>query len=250
MTTSSSSSHNEEEMDDNHHHAIDLSVKIGSFVLPGDPIGKITDLKVRIGPGLSQNKDLINAIKPGFIKYSKIHKFYWVEGNQKRYEPAVEDMVVGIVLEKYGDNYKVDIDGSVPATLSILSFEGASRRNKLTIPNGAPIYARVAVANKDFEPEIVCVSQKNKADGYGELMGGFVFQVSIGHALSMMKPTCYLLKALGNITSFEIAVGMNGRVWINSANILDTISSFYWTCSKYDETNVLSVESARKYNII
>lgn len=84
---------------------------------------------------------------------------------------------------------------------------------------GAPVYARVAVANKgikfiwywkkkrvkrkkrrkerkrdkkkerviintisDMEPEVVCVSQKNKADGFGELQGGFVFQVSLGYA--------------------------------------------------------------------
>ena len=43
-------------------------------------------------------------------------------------------MVVGIVLEKYGDFYKVDIDNSVPASLSILSFEGASRKNQTVLP--------------------------------------------------------------------------------------------------------------------
>lgn len=106
-------------------------------------------------------------------------------------------MVIGTVLDKYGDNYKVDIDCAVPATLSVLSFEGASRKNQITIPvcikfydfpssttiqNGGLLYARVTVANKDIEPEIVCVSQKNKADGFGELKGGMLIQVSLGYA--------------------------------------------------------------------
>jgi hypothetical protein len=33
-----------------------------------------------------------------------------------------------------------------------------------------------------MEPEVVCVSQKNKEDGFGELQGGFMFQVSLGYA--------------------------------------------------------------------
>ena len=48
--------------------------------------------------------------------------------------------------------------------------------------NGRLIYARVAVANKDIEPEVVCMSLKNKADGFGELKGGMMFTVSLGYA--------------------------------------------------------------------
>jgi hypothetical protein len=38
-----------------------------------------------------------------------------------------------LTFGRYGESYKVDIDSSMPASLSILAFEGATRRNKLTI---------------------------------------------------------------------------------------------------------------------
>jgi len=202
---------------------MDLVAETNQFVLPGDLVGKIKDLKMRIGPGLTQNKEMIYATKAGFLRYSSQHKFYWIENNQKRYVPSNEDMVIGIVLDKYHDHYKVDIDGSMPATLSVLAFEGATLKNKLAIPVGAPVYARVAVANKDMEPEIVCMSQKNKADGYGELQTGFMFQVSIGYAKTLLDQDAFVLTALGRRTPFEIAVGMNGRVWVNTPDIAQTI---------------------------
>lgn len=93
-------------------------------------------------------------------------------------------MVIGIITERHGDNYKVDIGCSQVATLSILAFEGASRKNKLNIKvtlsftrklnegqNGSIIYCRVTLANKDMEPEVACVSTRNKSEGYGELNG-------------------------------------------------------------------------------
>jgi len=44
--------------------------------------------------------------------------------------PAVDDMVVGVVLDRVGENYKVDIGGAHNASLPILGFEGASKKNR------------------------------------------------------------------------------------------------------------------------
>ena len=44
------------------------------------------------------------------------------------------------------------------------------------------MYARLALANKDMEPELVCVTAENKAGGYGELEGGFTFTTSLAWA--------------------------------------------------------------------
>lgn len=41
--------------------------------------------------------------------------------------------MLGIVTGKAGDVYKVDVGGSVPATLSYLAFEGATKRNRPNI---------------------------------------------------------------------------------------------------------------------
>ncbi len=45
----------------------------------------------------------------------------------------VEDMVVGVVVEKHAENYRVDINSTQPARLPALAFEGASKRNKPNI---------------------------------------------------------------------------------------------------------------------
>ena len=46
-----------------------------------------------------------------------------------RYIPAVEESVIGVVTEKYGENFAVDIGGPFTASLPVLAFEGATRRN-------------------------------------------------------------------------------------------------------------------------
>ncbi len=44
------------------------------------------------------------------------------------------------------------------------------------------MYARVVLANKDMEPELACMSARNKAEGYGELTGGYMIKSSISLA--------------------------------------------------------------------
>jgi len=200
-----------------------MDTLIDQFVVPGDLLGKISDLKVRIGPGLLQNKDTILATKSGVLRFSKFHKFYWIENEQKRYVPQTEDMVIGIVVEKHAESFKVDIGSSSNALLSAYSFEGATKSNKPLISVGNLVYARVSVANKDMEPEIVCLSNKNKAEGFGTLTGGYMFKVSLGLSHYLLSEDCYILQVLGQHIPYEIAVGVNGRVWVNSESTHNTI---------------------------
>ena len=44
--------------------------------------------------------------------------------------PVKEERVIGIVTNKTGENFKVDIGTSMPASLSFLAFEGATKRNR------------------------------------------------------------------------------------------------------------------------
>lgn len=47
-----------------------------------------------------------------------------------QYVPVMEDMALGVVLEKHAENVKVDVGSAVPATLPVLAFESASRKNR------------------------------------------------------------------------------------------------------------------------
>ncbi len=54
----------------------------------------------------------------------------WVDTAQRRYAPAKGDPVVGVITERYAENYHVHIHAAFPAQLPALAFEGATRRNK------------------------------------------------------------------------------------------------------------------------
>jgi exosome complex component RRP40 len=152
-----------------------------------------------------------------------------VDNSQRRFQAAVDDLVVGVVVEKHAESYRVEIGASQPASLPALAFEGATKRNKPNLPIGALVYARVSIAHRDIEVELSCTSPHFKKDWvtgqslYGELLGGYAFSCSTRLARELLQENCYVLQALGKYVPFELAIGMNGRVWINSAQPLHTI---------------------------
>ncbi len=89
---------------------------------------------------------------------------------------------------------------------------------------GDVVYAKLLVASRDMEPELVCVDSYGKKAGLGVLSGGgFIFSVPLHVVRKLISPECVLLKTLGQSIPYEIAVGMNGRVWIRGRTPKDTI---------------------------
>jgi exosome complex RNA-binding protein Rrp4 len=39
----------------------------------------------------------------------------------------------------------------------------------------------------------------------------------------LLQPNCAVLQELGKVIPYEIAVGSNGRVWVNSASVAHTV---------------------------
>ena len=82
-------------------------------VIPGDLIGEIPDeKKVILGPGLTREGVEVRAIKCGLLKSKGVqgnHPVFWVDTHNKRYVPVKGENVLGIVTNKGGDNFRVDI---------------------------------------------------------------------------------------------------------------------------------------------
>jgi exosome complex component RRP40 len=117
-----------------------------------------------------------------------------------------------------------DFGTSEPATLSYLAFEGATKKNKPSINNGDVVYAKIVTASKDMEPELVCVDAYGKKAGLGQLTGGgFLFSVPLHLVRKLLSPDSILLKKLGQTLKFEIAIGMNGRIWARANEPKETI---------------------------
>jgi len=207
------------------------SENVNSMVFPGHKITLKPQLRVRLGLGLLEDKDAVIASKAGFLRQSGSNRI-WVDNSQKRYIPLAEDMVVGIVIEKHVDNYRVDIGAQQPARLPSLAFEGASKRNRPNIQVGGLVYCRVVISNKDMETELSCTSPHFKKDWvtgeslFGELKGGFAFKSSLRLARSLLDEDCFVLKCLAKHVPFELAIGANGYIWLNSAEPSHTIAIY------------------------
>ncbi|KAF8333432.1 uncharacterized protein EI90DRAFT_3280372 [Cantharellus anzutake] len=203
-----------------------------TVVLPGDIIDAHSEGKksLKLGPGLlqvssvsaSRGQDPIVATRPGLLKTSE-GKNWWIEVNQRRYIPSVGESVVGVIIARHADSYRVDIGSAHLATLDALAFEGASKRNRPNLKVGMLVYARVSLAHRDMDPELQCFHPStHKADGYGELKEGLMVSCSLGLARSLLLGGNPLLPRIGSQFPFEIAIGINGRVWLKGSNVLKT----------------------------
>ncbi|KAJ6888670.1 hypothetical protein NC652_029684 [Populus alba x Populus x berolinensis] len=192
---------------------------IDNLVVPGDVVvdlSSMTNQTIKLGGGLRQDCDAISVMKAGKLRFSKPNK-YWVENSQKRYVPCAEDSVLGIVVDSKSDNFLIDIKGPALAFLPVLAFEGGTRRNIPKFEAGTLLYVRVVKANPGMNPELSCTDASGKAAEFGALKDGYMFECSTGLSRMLLSsPTCPVLEALGKKLSFEIAVGLNGRVWVNA----------------------------------
>lgn len=133
--------------------------------------------------------------------------------------------MIGIVTQKSGDIYKVDIGASEQATLSYLAFEGATKKNRPDIQIGDVVFAKLLVASKDMEPELVCVDSHGKENELGVLSSdGMVFNCSLSLVRKLLNPECPLFRLLGQNQAYEIAAGMNGRIWIKAQSVKEMIA--------------------------
>lgn len=201
---------------------LDLSEKESSkpvIVMPGDVLEKYISKETTIlGPGLMRDEGRVVATKSGILKMRN-NNLFWVDCHQKRYVAARGECVIGIVRSKGSLHVRVDINSADLATLSLLAFEGANKRNKPNLNVGDLVYAKVLSASKHVETELVCVNSNGKRDGLGQIgeKGGTFIILSIDTTRVLLSPQCDLLEKLGQMHRYEIALGMNGRVWINSS---------------------------------
>ncbi|CAA3012487.1 exosome complex component rrp40 [Olea europaea subsp. europaea] len=175
---------------------------VDQHVFPGDVVldlSKMTNQTIKLGSGLRQDGDAISAMKAGKLRFAKPNK-YWVESSHKR-------------------NFLVDIKGPTLAFLPVLAFEGGTRRNIPKFEMGTLLYARVVMANTGMNPELACMDATGKAAEFGPLKDGYMFESTTGLSRMLLKsPPCPLLETLGKKLAFEIAVGLNGRVWVNASS--------------------------------
>lgn len=124
-----------------------------------------------------------------------------------------------------------------------MAFEGSSKRNRPDVEVGDIVYAKLAVASKDTESELVCMDSFGKKGKLGVLNpNAMFFNCSLNLIRKILRPDCPLLHLLSEELKYEIAVGLNGKIWIKSkVNVQDTIAiANAILAAEYTPTNELS----------
>ncbi|ORY67646.1 uncharacterized protein BCR38DRAFT_336857 [Pseudomassariella vexata] len=230
-----------------------------TYVLPGDsidptliPSHPTRPLKLGLGLKHIPPSDIIPTIAGELVTDRRKNSMH-IEYNGGRYVPIIGDLVIGTVQKTAADYYYVGLsDYTSNAILPQLAFEGASKKTRPNLAAGALVYARVSLANRHMDPELECVSTATgKADGLGPLVGGMIYTISLGMARRLRmaklveKGKVAVIEDLSSAgLAFEMAVGCNGKLWVNSENI-KTILAVGRAVKETDEKN-LGVEAQRK----
>ncbi|KAJ5693062.1 hypothetical protein N7462_002485 [Penicillium macrosclerotiorum] len=229
------------------------------ILLPGDevpsdrlPSDKSNPLK--LGPGLrllsqpssksATPSHVLTATQAGLVTTDvKRNTVSLLSFSNRRYIPTVNDLVIAQIHHSSVDYFHCIVTPhTAHALLGQLSFEGATKKTRPMLKQGELVYARVLSVGlgAGAEVELTCVNPatgKSEPGGLGPLVGGMVFDVSTAMAARLIRASSSsadnddgidglvvlseLGKKLESLGGFEIAVGRNGKVWVDCSNAED-----------------------------
>ncbi|KAL5343434.1 hypothetical protein BJX70DRAFT_354164 [Aspergillus crustosus] len=228
------------------------------ILLPGDEVPtdylpSNTSAPLRLGPGLrllsqppssKPSNHVLTATQAGLLSTdNKRNAVSILSSSNRRYIPTANDLVVAQVHHSSVDYFYCMITPQAShALLGQLSFEGATKKTRPQLKGGDLVYARVLSTGlgPGAEVELTCVNPatgKAEPGGLGPLTGGMVFDISTGFAARLIRASSSspdqqdgvaglvvldeLGKKLEKVGGFEIAVGRNGKVWVDCSNSED-----------------------------
>ena len=141
------------------------------------------------------------------------------------------DLVIAVVHHSAAEVFQCSITPHTAfAQLPQLAFEGATKKSRPQLNHGSLVYAKISSASKYTDPELVCYNPSTgKSEGMGELKGGMVFDISLGMAKRLLmakqqeEGRIIVLEELAEKLNFEIAVGKNGKIWVKSGSVKETL---------------------------
>lgn len=219
--------------------------------VPGNHLSSTNSNPLKLGSGvrlLSQPpaasaapSHILTATQAGILsKDTKRNLVSLQSFSNRRYIPTPNDLVIAQVHHSSIDYFHCIVTPhTAQALLGQLSFEGATKKTRPMLKGGDLVYARVSSVGvgAGAEVEITCVNPatgKAEPGGLGPLVNGMVFDVSTGFSARLIRASSSsadhgdatdglvvlseLGKKLESLGGFEIAVGRNGRVWVDCSS--------------------------------
>lgn len=203
---------------------------LGTLIFPGDLVDfqASENVQTKVGPGIYKNPRLQTIIPANAgllsqkISKNKSNQVIFIESNSKRYIPQTNDFVIGTITGVIGESYKVSLQHfSTPTILPMMAFPNATKKNRPNLKNGQVVYARVSQAIPEIDIELECIDPTTgKEGGFGLLdESGYLFDINLNFARELLfNPNCVYLDKLAKKIKFEIAIGINGKVWLKSGD--------------------------------
>lgn len=206
------------------------------IIIPGDSLpdvsGDNNSSQIVIGPGIykcPQSQSIIPA-SSGILttKHNKSNssRLLFIDSESKRYIHQVNDYVIGIIIGIFGDYYKVQLqDFSNPVLLSMFSFPNATKKNRPNLKIGQAVYGRISKSIAEVETELECIDPiTGKEGGFGLLdESGYIFDINLNFARELLfNKNSVFLEKLATKCTFEIAIGINGKIWLKCGDGIKT----------------------------
>lgn len=223
--------------------------------VPTDHLPPTDSNPLKLGPGLrllsqpssttASSNHILTATQAGLLTTdAKRNAVSLLSFPNRRYIPTPNDLVIAQIHHSSADYFHCMVTPhTAHALLPQLSFEGATKKTRPMLKQGELVYARVLSVGigAGAEVELTCVNPatgKAEPGGLGPLVGGMVFDVSTGIAARLIRASSaspdqsaaveglVVLSELGRklerLGGFEIAVGRNGKVWVDCSNAGDS----------------------------
>ncbi|CCE85211.1 Piso0_004793 [Millerozyma farinosa CBS 7064] len=195
------------------------------IVIPGDDVNiNLGESTTTAGPGIYKNprNQEIIPTTAGYLNVrqnkANTQNLIYIDSNSKRYIPQVNDLVIGIITGVLGESYKVQLqDHSTNLLLSMTAFPNATKKNRPNLRVGQAVYARVSQADPNIDAEVECFDPTTGKDGGFGLLdeSGYIFDVNLNFARDLLfNQNSPFLEKLATRCKFEIAIGMNGKIWL------------------------------------
>ena len=136
------------------------------------------------------------------------------------YHPNKNDIVIGIIDKRNGEDWLVDIGFSHQALLPMLAFSGATKKNCPKFQRGEVVVAFVEEVPDSGEIILSCIERK-KNEKLGRLTGGTLVRAR-PKDIERIKDL-NLIDKIATKSAITCSFAQNGRLYIDLSNDILTV---------------------------
>jgi len=150
-----------------------------------------------------------------------------------RYDPTVEDFIIGVVKEALGSGWLVDINASSPALLhqNEVPWRVEFGETEKYLNHGDCIMAKILSIDESKKLQITL----NDRDLY-KIKGGHIIDVEPSRVPRIIGKKGSMLALIKKYIRCRIFVGQNGRIWVDGDT--ESIEKVFKTIRKIEDESI------------